>query len=249
MAKAQSNQVASATVEVDEQASRKRPFAQLSSGERIGRELLPSVVRIETLKPSSENVRTHSDKNLQSIKRSLTKFGQQHAVVYSSLTGEVLVGNGRLAAMQALGWTVCAAMAFDGTPDEARAYAIADNRTGELADWDWRGLAAQLKDLIDGEVFTGEDLGFDDHDLQPLLNADWRPGVVEDLSAFQNSDDRNDSDDSTRSAGSDHVIAFTPEVYAIVKRAISKFKEVTESQASEQMALASICERYVASID
>jgi hypothetical protein len=245
MTKAQSSKVEVVAVEVDETASRRRPFAQLSTGERIGRELLQSVVRIDALRPSGENVRTHSDRNIDAIKRSLTKFGQQSAIVYSALTGEVLVGNGRLAAMQSLGWAVCAAMAFDGTPDEARAYAIADNRTAELADWDWRGLSGQLRDLIDGGVFSGDDLGFNEHDLSPLLNASWRPDDVVDLETMKkdtaSTGDDDDDDDEQDDA---RAVAFSPELFRIVRRAIARVRELDGETYDDAMAIAEICRRF-----
>jgi DNA modification methylase len=112
-----------------------------------------------TLDP--QNARTHSQKNLDAIKASLTKFGQRKPIV---ITGEglVLAGNGTLEAAKSLGWdhidvTITPS---DWDLNTARAYALADNRTAELAEWDENVLAKQLLELID-EDFDIEAIGFE----------------------------------------------------------------------------------------
>lgn len=117
---------------------------------------------VSKLKPDKKNARKHGAKNLAAIKNSLKKFGQQKNIVILK-DGTVIAGNGTLEAAKSLGWKKLAVHVFSGTAAEARAFAIADNRTGELAEWDEDFLARELKDLaVD---FKLEDLGFDAADL------------------------------------------------------------------------------------
>jgi len=60
----------------------------------------------------------------------------------------VIAGHGRLLAARDLGITEVPTLCLDPlTPAQARAFMIADNRLTEIATWDDRLLAEQLKDL------------------------------------------------------------------------------------------------------
>jgi hypothetical protein len=62
------------------------------------------------------------------------------------------------AALQ-LGWKTIDVVRSELGPVELSAFAIADNRTAELAEWDQDGLALQLASLSD-EGFSYEEIGF-----------------------------------------------------------------------------------------
>jgi len=81
------------------------------------------------------NARAHDERNLEAIATSLARFGQQKPIVVAP-DGTVLAGNGTLAAAKHLGWSEIAAITTDLKGADARGYAIADNRTAELAEWD-----------------------------------------------------------------------------------------------------------------
>lgn len=127
------------------------------------------------------NVRTHSQKNLDAIKGSLTKFGQQKPIVIDD-KGVVIAGNGTLAAARELGWESIQAVQTELDSLNKTAFAIADNRTGELADWDTEALDAQLASLKLNDFDIG-DIGFDDIDLdlpsEPNEKDDEVPEVEE----------------------------------------------------------------------
>lgn len=118
-------------------------------------------VPIDELTSDSENVRQHSDRNLEAIKASLTKFGQQTPIVVDH-RGVVIAGNARLTAAKQLGWDSIDIIRTTLTGAEATAYAIADNRTAELAQWDHALLVDSLQDL-DAEIqaatgFTADEI-------------------------------------------------------------------------------------------
>lgn len=83
----------------------------------------------------------------------------------------VVAGNGTLEAARALGWATVAITRIPATwtSDEARAYALADNRTAELATWDDDALGAALTSL-DAAGWDLNELGFDG--LPPLDGGD-----------------------------------------------------------------------------
>ena len=122
-------------------------------------------VPIATLSQDPANARKHDDKNLEAIKASLRRFGQQKPIVVDS-SNVVRAGNGTLAAAIALGWESINVVQTDLQGSEATAYAIADNRTAELADWDVEMLAASLNGL-DEELTLAA--GFADEELKKLL--------------------------------------------------------------------------------
>jgi DNA modification methylase len=133
-------------------------------------------VSIASLHPDPANARKHNDKNLDAIKASLAKFGQRKPVVVQREGMIVRAGNGTLAAAKALGWTEVAAVVLDDDNATASQFAIADNRTAELAEWDNETLAT----LLDGmDVQDRELLGFDADDIKELL-GELTPDIVED---------------------------------------------------------------------
>ena len=121
-------------------------------------------VRIEDISPDPANVRKHSPKNLAAIRASLRRFGQQKPIVVDG-DGVVRAGNGTLAAATELGWTHIDVVRTELTGSDAVAYAIADNRTAELAEWDGEALQAVLRSFDDQ---TMEDVGFSVQDVQVL---------------------------------------------------------------------------------
>ena len=110
---------------------------------------------IASLTPDPHNARTHDADNLAAITGSLKAFGQQKPIVVD-LRGVVLAGNGTLAAARSLGWTEVDVVETDLSGAAATAYAIADNRTGELSQWDYQALALTLEQLPSGmALMTG----------------------------------------------------------------------------------------------
>ena len=127
-------------------------------------------VDVSELSADPKNVRRHDDKNIAAIKRSLDRFGQQKPIVVSK-DGRVVAGNGTLAAAAALGWQSVAVVRTSLKASERTAYAIADNRTAELAEWDDGALAAQLSAIaIEDEALLAA-AGFDAKDLDRIVSG------------------------------------------------------------------------------
>lgn len=110
------------------------------------------------------NVRTHDEKNITAIKASLRKFGQQKPIVIDD-KGTVIAGNGTLESAKLLGWTEIDCVVTDLDSLNKTAFAIADNRTAELAAWDTEALNLQLKTLEELNMDMSEfdfDISVDD---------------------------------------------------------------------------------------
>jgi hypothetical protein len=115
-------------------------------------------VAIDSLSPDPANARKHGPRNLDAITASLRRFGQQKPIVVDS-NGIVRAGNGQLAAARMLGWTHIRIVRSDLPATELTAFAIADNRTAELAEWDDDVLARTLADPQIGDVgFNGGEI-------------------------------------------------------------------------------------------
>lgn len=125
------------------------------------------------------NARQHNDRNLQAIQASLQRFGQQKPLVVNA-HNQVVAGNGTLRAARALGWTHVDIVRTHLAGLEAVGYAIADNRTAELAEWDPAVLAQTLATLQADTSIDALVTGFDAGEIEQLL-ADASAGpVVED---------------------------------------------------------------------
>ena len=116
---------------------------------------------IEQLKLDPNNARKHDNANLEAIAGSLTQFGQRKPIVISQ-DNIVVAGNGTLSAAKSLGWTEIDAVRVpaDWDANRIKAFALADNRTAELADWDTKVLNAQLMDLVELD-FDIQEIGFE----------------------------------------------------------------------------------------
>jgi len=132
--------------------------------------------RIDTLKYDPNNVRLHTDRNLEVIKASYARFGQQRPILISE-DGTVIAGNAQMAAAKELGWEEMLVQVTSlKDQKEIKAYAIADNRAHEFGEWDFEGLSVQLKDLQDSE-FDFDSVGFDEKELDRIFESIEIPGV------------------------------------------------------------------------
>ena len=121
-------------------------------------------VKIDSLTFDPANVRKHDEKNLSAIKASLNRFGQQKPIVVDA-SGVVRAGNGTLAAAKALGWKEIRIVRSSLAGSEATAYAIADNRSAELAEWDDDALAQTLAALQIEDGALAEATGYTQTDI------------------------------------------------------------------------------------
>jgi len=138
---------------------------------KINPSIAKLAVPIGRLHEDPQNARTHDARNITAIVASLQEFGQQKPVV-ALKNGTVIAGNGTLRAALALGWDKLAVAFFDSKDTaRAKAYAIADNRTAELAEWDIPVLNQTLQELTASGIDIDRTLQFKDDELKDLLSA------------------------------------------------------------------------------
>ena len=127
-------------------------------------------LRIADLTPDPQNARQHDDKNVKAIMGSLKEFGQRKPIVITE-SGVIVAGNGTVQAAKRLGWTDIEAVRVpaDWTPDQVKAFALADNRTAELATWDIHVLDEQLWELEELGVDVKE-LGFESRMVEEVVD-------------------------------------------------------------------------------
>ena len=168
---------------------RKRSIRKLSSNiiDQAQRHIQVTYIPLSELKLDPRNPRKHSNKQIGQIGFSIQTFGCVVPVLIDT-NKKIIAGHGRVLACQQLGWTEVPTITLEHLSEEqARAFAIADNRLTENSVWDDRLLAEQLKGLsildldFDLEV-TGFDIGELDLRIESL-NADCEQDDPVDLPA------------------------------------------------------------------
>ena len=136
-------------------------------------------IELATLSCDPANARKHGEQNIATIVASLKRFGQQKPIVID-MSDCVRAGNGTLEAARSLGWTHIDCVRTDLKGSDAIAYAIADNRTAELAEWDDDVLAATLNGLLADDPDLLNAAGFSEEELEELLGDIDGGEIVED---------------------------------------------------------------------
>jgi ParB-like chromosome segregation protein Spo0J len=135
---------------------------------------------VEQLVPFEGNARTHSAAQVAQLAASIQRFGFLAPILVDGESG-ILAGHGRLMAARELGMQQVPVVVLDHlTPEERRAYVLADNKIAENAGWDEERLAAELGALMEVE-FDLNALGFSDDDLRRLTDG-LELGAFEQLS-------------------------------------------------------------------
>jgi len=106
---------------------------------------------IDDIKPYERNAR-HNEKAIPVVAESIKEFGLRGQIVLESRENPVIVaGHTRWAACKSLGWTEIPDDKIDYcddlTPEQIRAYRLADNRTGEVATWNKALLKSEVRAL------------------------------------------------------------------------------------------------------
>jgi len=130
---------------------------------------------LSRIRPYDNNPR-HNDQAVEAVARSIREYGFQQPIVVDA-DGVIIVGHTRWKAARKLGLEkVPVHVARDLSPEQVKAYRIADNKTAELAEWNYELLPIELGEL-QGMSYDLGLLGFSEEELAKLLD----PGVKEGL--------------------------------------------------------------------
>ena len=127
------------------------------------------------IRPYDKNPR-QNDQAVEAVARSIPEYGFRQPIVVDA-DGVIIVGHTRWKAARKLGLEkVPVHVARDLSPEQVKAYRIADNKTAELAEWNYELLPIELGELAGMNYDLGL-LGFSEEELAKLLD----PGVKEGL--------------------------------------------------------------------
>ena len=130
-------------------------------------------VDIETLIPWTKNPRIN-DQAVEHVKQSIKRFGFASPIIARTEDNRVIAGHTRLKAAQVLGLSRVPVRFLNLDEQESSLLALADNKLGELADWDEVALAEILKDLQEEQADL-DGLGWDDSEIDDLINSIEEP--------------------------------------------------------------------------
>lgn len=141
-------------------------------------------VDVDSLLLDDKNARQHDERNQNAVAASLTRWGQVENLVVQRSTRRVIAGNCRLGEMRRLGVRTARVALLDISDAQAAALAVALNRTGELANWDYAQLAETLGAMDD----AADLIGWSESELHNLLNAQFSPDDDPDIPEFDDDD-------------------------------------------------------------
>jgi len=129
------------------------------------------------IKPYEKNPRLN-DAAVEAVARSIREFGFRQPIVVDA-DGIIVVGHTRWKAAAKLGLErVPVHVASELTPEQAKAYRIADNKLNEISGWNLELLPNELAELQALDVDLGL-LGFNDDELSKLFSGDITDGLCD----------------------------------------------------------------------
>jgi hypothetical protein len=126
---------------------------------------------IDDLTPWEDNPRVN-DAAVEHVRESIKRFGFASPIVARKADGMVIAGHTRLRAATELGLDRVPVRFLDLDPADARMLALADNRIGEVADWDDDLLRKVMEDLANEPDLDLSVLGWDEDELSALMGED-----------------------------------------------------------------------------
>lgn len=123
-------------------------------------------MQLSKLKPWEDNPRLN-DQAVSAVAQSIRTFGFNVPILCDqNLT--IVAGHTRWKAAKELDLKVVPVIVLEMTDAQRRAFSVADNKTAEIADWDFPKLREVLAELSSEDVDLGE-LGFSDEELRRYL--------------------------------------------------------------------------------
>ena len=134
------------------------------------------MMKLSEIHPYEKNPR-FNDGAIEAVANSIKEFGFQQPIVIDK-DNVVVAGHTRLRGAKKLGLTeVPCIIASDLTPEQVQAYRIADNKTGEIAEWNYDLLPVEIKELQEKD-FDLSLLGFDADELDKFLNGGTEENTI-----------------------------------------------------------------------
>jgi ParB/RepB/Spo0J family partition protein len=129
---------------------------------------------ITDIKPYSRNPRKKL--NLDKVVESIRNYGWQQPIVVDR-AGVIIAGHSRYEAAKILECKEIPVLIADLSPEKAKAYRIADNKTNQYSEWDYSLLNKEFTDLLDINMDL-ELTGFDTKELEDFFTFDKEDDVA-----------------------------------------------------------------------
>lgn len=124
-------------------------------------------IALADLKPYANNAKEHSPEQVELIARSIAEFGFLSPILIDN-DKNIIAGHGRAKAGELLGLKTVPAVFIEGlTPEQYRAYVLADNKLTELGSWNMAAVNAELEALADADFeidLTGFNLELEENE-------------------------------------------------------------------------------------
>ena len=142
-------------------------------------------VTLTKLVPYVNNAKIHSEEQVTMIASSIREFGFLSPVLIDR-DFNIIAGHGRVMAAKKLEMDAVPCVFIEGlTEAQRKAYILADNRLGELADWDM--------DLVNMELEALDDMDFDvsltgfemPEEFEPVGDTDDTEGDFDDIEKLE----------------------------------------------------------------
>ncbi len=149
-------------------------------------------VKVENLIPYEQNPKKHPPEQVDKIASSIKKFGFKIPLLITE-DYEIVAGHGRLEACRKLGREEVPAIVIDDlNKAEIKAFRLADNRVAESR-WDDDKLGMELEELDELDIDL-EDTGFDEVEIDGLIEEPDVDNLFEDLDEETDEDEEEDPD-------------------------------------------------------
>lgn len=128
-----------------------------------------SMVKVTWLKTYEGNAKSHPPEQVERLANSIKRFGFNNPVL-AQPDGTLIAGHGRLVAAIKVGMQELPCIILENlSPEQARAYCLADNRLADLGHWDAAALEAELIALGETEPDMLTDAGFSPEEMKEFL--------------------------------------------------------------------------------
>jgi DNA modification methylase len=176
---------------------------------------------VVSLKPNPHNALTHSKHQIRQIAESIKAFGFNNPVLVDQ-DNTIIAGHGRVAAAKLLRIATVPTIRLENlTPDQIRAYVLADNRLAEKAGWDKSIVAIELQHLMTIES-----------DFDVTVTGSEMPEI--DL-LLSDSEDKHDADDTFDAPDAGEAITRPGDLWALGRHRILCASSIHEDSFSSLM--------------
>ncbi len=192
------------------------------------------VVPIDYPQPDPDNPRKHNSRNKSTIKTSIEEHGQVVPILVDRESKIIISGHGTLEVMKGMGFEEVGIIETDAQGTARAQLRDLMNRASELGEWDFELLAKAFKQY--GEDDGLLKLGWEEHEIAPIMQAEWKPPAHDDLNL-----------DNDHPPGRGKSLDLTTEQREVIDRAVSqmRIKEGDETM-TEGRCIELICADYLA---